>query len=89
MYSASLQPCPVYVRALLEVLQQQPFLPAYAVCASPETLAHQEQLLELPSTVQTRVLVKIFQVSSARAYETRERLSALLRSTARSLASVA
>ncbi len=76
-------------RDALEVLQQQPFLPAYAVCASPETLAHQEQLLELPSTVQTRVLVKIFQVSSARAYETRERLSALLRSTARSLASVA
>ena len=62
--SADLLPCPEYVRTLLEVLQQQPFLPAYAVCDSPMALEVQEQLLELPCAQQSRVLDKIFQVSS-------------------------
>lgn len=68
--SGSVQPCPTSVRTLLEVLQQQPFLPAYAASASPEASEIREHLLELPSAQQTRVLVKIFRVSSKRASRT-------------------
>ena len=71
--SVILQPCPKSVRTLLEVLQQQPFLPVYAANASPEASEIREQLLELSSAQQTQVLVKILRVSSERAVQRRNR----------------
>ena len=63
-YSASLQPCTGYVRTLLGVLQQQPFLPAYAVRSSLEAARIRDQLLELSGVQQTEILFKILQVSN-------------------------
>ena len=63
-HSASLQPCTGYVRTLLDVLQQQPFLPAYAVRLSLEEANIRDQLLELSGVEQTEVLLKILQVSN-------------------------
>lgn len=75
--SGSLQPCQKSVRTLLEILQQQPFLPAYAASASHETSDIREQLLELPNAHQTRVLVKILQVSGTQHFERSALLAAL------------
>ncbi len=68
--SGSLQPRQQSVRTLLEILRQQPFLPAYAASASSGTSDIQEHLLELSSAHQTRLFVKILQVSSTQAAPT-------------------
>lgn len=60
-YSVDPTPCTVYVRTLLDLLPQQPFLPAYAVHSLPELARISDQLLELPSSGQTQVLIKVFQ----------------------------
>ena len=62
VHSCELAPCSAYVRLLLNVLQQQPFSPAYTTHPSLDTLSVCDQLLELPSAHQTGVLVKILKV---------------------------
>ena len=62
VHSCELVPCNAYVRFLLDVLQQQPFSPAYNMHPSPDTLIVRDQLLELPSAHQTGVLIRILQV---------------------------
>ena len=62
VHSCELVPCNAYIRLLLDVLQQQPFSPAYVMHPSPDTLIVRDQLLELPSVHQTGVLVRILQV---------------------------
>ena len=65
VHSSELVPCNAYVRFLLDVLQQQPFSPAYDMHPSPDTVSVRDQLLELPSAHQTNVLVRILQVYTA------------------------
>lgn len=65
VHSCELAPCNAYVRFLLNVLQQQPFCPAYTMHPSPDTASVRDQLLELPSAHQTDVLVKILKVRTA------------------------
>ena len=62
VHSCELAPCSAYVRFLLNVLQQQPFSPAYTMQPSLDTFSVRDQLLELPLAHQTGILVKILKV---------------------------